>query len=63
MLHGASSDKIGNRYEDRWIVRCMIDVMKEEADSIYLEPPGIEGEDVEFYLQKGSVREYHQVKR
>ncbi len=35
-LPGGSSDKIGNRYEDWWTVRCMIDVMKEEADFYYL---------------------------
>ncbi len=60
-LPGGSSDKIGNRYEDWWTVYCLIDVMEEEADSIRLEPPGVDG--FEFWLRKKGVCEYHQVKR
>ena len=60
-LPEGASDKIGNRYEDRWTLYCMIDVMDEEADSIRLELPGIEG--IEFWLKKGNILEYHQVKR
>jgi len=62
-LSGGATDKFGNRYEGRWTVVCMIDVMDERADSIRLEPPGKEGEGVEFWLAKGDSREYHQVKR
>lgn len=62
-LAGGATDKIGNRYEGRWTVYCMIDVMDEKADSIRLEPPGQEGEGVEFWLKIGDKREYHQVKR
>jgi hypothetical protein len=62
-LPGGDADKIGNRYEGRWTIACMIEVMDEEADSIRLEPPGFEGEGTEFWLSKGGRREYHQVKR
>src|SRR5215831_10080840 len=62
-LPGGATDKFGNRYEGRWTVACMVDILDERAEAIRLEPPGIEGEGVEFWLQKGSVREYHQVKR
>ena len=62
-LPGGPTDKFGNRYEGRWTVNCMVDVMDEQADSIRLEPPGVEGEGVEFWIQRGDVREYHQVKR
>ena len=62
-LSGGATDKFGNRYEGRWTVACMIEVIDERADSIRLEPPGIEGEGVEFWLAKGDSREYHQVKR
>jgi len=62
-LPGGATDKFGNRYEGRWTVFCMLDVMDEKADSIRLEPPGEEGEGVEFWLEKGGCREYHQVKR
>ncbi|HEY9853869.1 MAG TPA: ATP-binding protein [Leptolyngbyaceae cyanobacterium] len=62
-LPGGATDKFGNRYEVRWTVACMIEVMDENADSIRLEPPGVEGEGVEFWLSKGNSRGYHQVKR
>lgn len=52
-LPGGDADKLGNRYEGRWTIACMIEVMDEEADSIRLEPPGFEGEGVEFWLRKG----------
>ncbi|NET51818.1 MAG: hypothetical protein F6K09_24900, partial [Merismopedia sp. SIO2A8] len=60
-LPGGASDKIGNRYEGRWTVYCMIDVINEKADAIRLEPPGING--IEFYLRRNGKLEYHQVKR
>jgi len=47
-LAGGAADKFGNRYEGRWTVWCMLDVMAERADSIRLEPPGPEGDGVEF---------------
>lgn len=60
-LPGGETDKIGNRYEGRWTVYCMIDVMDEKATSIRLEKPG---EDAfEFFLSKNGNVEYHQVKR
>ena len=36
-LPGGASEKFGNRYEGRWTVMCMLDVMDGEADSIRLE--------------------------
>lgn len=60
-LAGGVSDKLGNRYEGRWTVFCMVDVMDEKADSISLEPPGIDG--IEFFLRRKAKLEYHQVKR
>ena len=62
-LPGGATDKFGNRYEGLWTVDCMIRVMDEKVDSIRLEPPGTEGEGVEFWLSKAGDREYHQVKR
>jgi hypothetical protein len=62
-LPGGATDKFGNRYEGRWTVYCMIKVLNEKADSIRLEPPGIEGAGVEFWISKAGKREYHQVKR
>lgn len=60
-LPGGATDKIGNRYEGRWTVFCMLDVMDEKADSIKLEEAG---EDAfEFCLHRKGKFEYHQVKR
>lgn len=60
-LPGGATDKIGNRYEGRWTVHCMIDVMDEKADAIRLEKPG---EDAfEFFVRKNNNLECHQVKR
>ena len=62
-LPGGPAEKFGNRYEGRWTVACLLDVMDEKADSIRLEPPGPEGEGFEFWIAKERVREFHQVKR
>jgi hypothetical protein len=62
-LPGGSSDKYGNRYEDRWAAQCAFDVLRETALSIRSEPPGAEGEGVEFWIDYEDRREYHQVKR
>lgn len=62
-LPGGAAEKYGNRYEGRWTVACMLDVMDEKADSIRLEPPDLEGQGFEFRATKQSIQEYHQVKR
>jgi len=62
-LPGGPSDKAGNRYEARWTVVCMARVLGSQYNSIHLEPPGPEGQGIEFQLRCGDTREYHQVKR
>lgn len=62
-LPGGPSDKAGNRYEARWTVACMARVLSGAYESIRLEPPGPEGQGVEFWLRRGDACEYHQVKR
>lgn len=62
-LAGGAAEKYGNRYEGRWSVACMLDVMDEEADSIRLEPPDPEGQGFEFRTTKQGIQEFHQVKR
>ena len=61
-LPGGASDKSGNKYELLWTVVCMARVLNGEADSIYLEPVGEEGEGVEFTVTRLTTTEYHQVK-
>ncbi|MBN1510532.1 MAG: ATP-binding protein [Phycisphaerae bacterium] len=41
----------------------MASVLHGRYDSIRLEPPGPEGQGIEFWLRSGDGREYHQVKR
>jgi hypothetical protein len=62
-LSGGAADKYGNRYEGRWTVNCMLDILAGKATSIRLEPVGDEGAGVEFSLHKGDITQYHQVKR
>jgi hypothetical protein len=60
---GGSADKIGNRFEGRWTARAALDVLREEAEAIRLEPPGPEGDGVEFWVRFHDRIEFHQVKR
>ena len=62
-LAGGASSKAGLDYELQWTVNCMLRVMRSEVASIRLEPPGKEGEGVEFSLSTSAGIEYHQVKR
>lgn len=59
-LPGGPSGTAGNRYEARWTVACMAPVLSGELDSIRLEPPGLEGQGVEFCDGRGDSRCYHQ---
>ena len=60
---GDASTMAGIRYELVWTVDQMIRVMAGEADLIRLQPPGHEGEGVEFYVTTPTGIEYHQSKR
>lgn len=62
-LSAGAADKFGNRYEGRWTVYQMTEVMAERADSLCLEPPGDEGQGIEFWVCNDGARESHQVKR
>jgi hypothetical protein len=54
-LSGGSTNKFGNRFEGRWTVVCMIEVLNETACSVRLEPPGIEGKGIEFWLRRTNI--------
>ena len=63
-LPSGATDKLGNRYEGKWTVNSMIEILSGRALTIRLEPLGPKGEGVEFWLQRTvDKREYHQVKR
>jgi hypothetical protein len=61
---GGEADKFGNRFEGRWTVRQVLDVLAGRAASITVEEVGEAGQGVEFSLVRndGAV-EAHQVKR
>jgi hypothetical protein len=60
---GGIAAKHGDRYETEWTVHCVLEILRSHADSIELEPIGSEGVGIEFVIQRGEDREYHQVKR
>lgn len=62
-LPGGASAKYGDRYEGRWATLCLLEILAGDADRIRFEPPGPEGDGVEFWLQRAARREYWQVKR
>ena len=62
-LPGGASAKDGLRYEMLWAAYCLTKVMSGEYESIRFEPPGPEGEGIEFLARTQSGTEYHQVKR
>jgi hypothetical protein len=61
-LGGGIADKFGNRYEGRWTVVCMAEVMDDAWASITVEPP--DGEKIEFSgIRADGIAEHHQAKR
>ena len=62
-LPGGAAEKYGNRYERRWTVACLLDVMDGKTDLIRLEPPDPEGQGFEFWTKTHDIQKYYQVKR
>jgi hypothetical protein len=62
-LPGGPSDKIGNRYERRWTVRALIDLLQGTATSVRVEVPGPEGTATEFRRTDNDGHTWHQAKR
>jgi len=60
---GGEADKAGNRYEYLWTIDRLLDVMQGKANHICIEPIGVEGAGVEFWIEYPNHREYHQAKR
>jgi hypothetical protein len=60
---GGVAAKHGERFEARWTVNCILDILRGNAESIRLEPLGEDGVGVEFLLVRNGQREFHQVKR
>lgn len=62
-LPGGPSDKIGNRYERRWTVRALIELLQGTATSVRVEVPGPEGTATEFRRTDNDGHTWHQAKR
>lgn len=62
-LPGGGADKAGNAYELLWTCDCLTRILRGRAQRIRLEPVGVEGQGVEFWLEVDGRREYHQAKR
>lgn len=61
---GGPSDKFGNRYEGRWTVAKVLEVLAGEMTSVKVEEAGVMGDGVEFAATRRSGQlEGHQVKR
>lgn len=60
---GGETDKFGSRYEGRWTVRQILEILRGSAIAITVEPVGEIGEGVEFSLERTAGTEVHQVKR
>lgn len=60
---GGRADKAGNSYEDGILAERLIDLIRERAGSIEVEPLGEEGRGIEFIVEReNGVREYYQCK-
>lgn len=60
---GGRADKLGNRYEERWVLKQFFRLINEEVVSITIEPTGEDEVGVEFWVKnKDGKREGHQCK-
>jgi hypothetical protein len=61
-LPGGAADKLGNQFETWWTINRVSSLLRGEASRMRLEPPGDEGEGIEFWVEEGGVRWCEQVK-
>jgi len=61
--HGATAAKVGQRYEDRWTAHTILQLLKGEAEWIYLERIDTDETGFEFEIATDGVIEHHQAKR
>lgn len=61
-LPGGAADKLGNQFESWWTLNRVSALLRSEASRMRIEPPGDEGEGIEFWIEEGGVRWCEQVK-
>ncbi len=60
---GGRADKLGNRYEGRWVATQLLRLLEEEIRYIVVEPIGEDERGVEFFIElKNGIRQFHQCK-
>lgn len=57
---GGRADKYGNKYENRYLAKLLLRLVKEELTSVSVEPLGINSDSVEFISEQkdGTVKHY-----
>ena len=62
MIPGGIADKLGNRYEAKWLVRSLMDVIADKAHWLNFESVETEYQGFEFAVGRGEIAEWHQTK-
>jgi hypothetical protein len=62
MIPGGIADKLGNRYEAKWLVRKLIDVILGRATDLRFEGIGAEYAGFEFSIVDEGITQWHQAK-
>lgn len=60
---GGLADKLGNRYESRWLATWLLKLLNEKIQSVTIEPIGDDEQGVDIWIvENGGVRQAHQCK-
>ena len=62
MFAGGIADKLGNRYEAKWLVRQLLDVFGGKSSSLRFEGISASFKGFEFSVRRGDSVEWHQTK-
>ena len=62
MIPGGIAGKLGNRYEAKWLVRSLMDVIADKAHWLNFESVETEYQGFEFAIARGDITEWHQTK-
>jgi len=62
MYKGGIADKLGNRYEAKWLVYKLLSVLAGDYDAVFFEGIDTSFTGFEFSLQRGETTEWHQTK-
>lgn len=62
MFPGGIADKLGNRYEAKWLVCQLLDVIAGKAEWLRFEGITRKFDGFEFAVSRGGVTEWHQTK-